>query len=105
MESDQYILNGLPAYITDTMNNRSDGILYNVTFNANNQMITNSPIGSVDHATGNISIPKLLVSGYMANSTLFYLYGTPTNKDIYPANNDIIKIDTVNGININVANN
>ena len=102
--SDKFIMNGLSTYVTDTINNTSNGTLYNVYLNANSSVIKFDQIGSINYTTGSVAINNLRISQYMANNSSFFVYATPLNRDVYSANNDIIKIDPLT-INVSVSNN
>ena len=102
--SDQFISNGVSTYITDTVNNSSNGTLYNVFLNSTNNVIRYTPIGSINYATGSVAISNLSINQFLSNNTSFFIYANPQNRDIYSANNDILKIDP-QSINISVANN
>ena len=105
INSDQFIFNGTTTYITDSIANTiSNGVIYTVLLNGNNNIISYNPTGSVNYSTGDVTVTDLNITEYLSNNSLFYIYANPVNRDVYSANNDIIKIDTT-GIDVNVVKN
>ena len=101
IKSDHFIYSGLSTYITDRYNNSSNGMLFSVFLDSNNNTVNYKSVGTVNYKTGDVNISNLNINQYMSNNSLFYINAVPTNKDIYAANNDIIKIDS-NEINVNI---
>ena len=102
--SDAYVANGFSAYITDVINNYSigNGTMYQVFLNSSNNIVNYNIIGSVNYTTGSVNISNLNISEFSTTNSAFYIHANPNGKDIYPQENDIIKIDTVKGVKVNV---
>jgi hypothetical protein len=104
--SDLFIANNETTQITDTINSVSNGTLFVVTLNAANNIVNHKPVGTISYSNGNVNIPLLNPQGLSTtNTSAFYIYASPQGKDVYGGPNDIIKIDTVSGITVNIANN
>lgn len=104
--SDPFIANNQTTIITDTINSVANGTLFIVTLNGANNIINYNAVGTVNYANGDINVPLLNPQALSTqNNSSFFFYASPQNKDIYGGQGDIIKIDTVSGITVNIANN
>jgi hypothetical protein len=100
LTSSQFIVNGVTSYITDS--GGTSGQLFLVSLTPNNSISTKTSIGTINYNTGAVSIPNLVISNYNNNVTGFYFTANPTNKDIFAIGNDIIEIDSVQGLTVNI---
>jgi hypothetical protein len=106
ISSDLFIANNQTTQITDTINMVANGTLFLITLNASNNIVSHNPIGTINYANGNVNIPLLNPQALStSNSSSFFIFASPQGKDVYGGTNDIIKIDTVSGITVNIANN
>lgn len=104
VQSVQFTYGSNNYYITDTIPGTNvNGVLYLTQLSPNNTIVAVSGIGNVNYTTGFVYLQNLLVS--TVDNTGFSMTATPTRQDIYPLNNTILEIDTVNGLEILVANN
>jgi hypothetical protein len=100
VSSDQFISNGITSFISDTINNASNGNLFQINVNANNNVINFNTIGAVNYSNGLVTINNLLISSG-SNNTPVYIYAAPLNTDIYSSQNDILIIDPLS-IDVNI---
>jgi hypothetical protein len=106
VSSDLFIANNETTFITDNIGSLANGTLFIVTLNASNNIVNFNPIGTINYSNGSVNIPLLNPQGLSStNTSAFFVYATPQGKDVYGGQNDIIKIDTVSGITVNIANN
>ena len=104
--SDLFISNNQTTQITDTINKVANGTLFIVTLNAANNIVNYNPIGTVNYANGSVYVPLFNPQAFSTtNTSAFYMHASPQGKDVYGGQNDILKIDTVSGITVNIANN
>ena len=80
----------------------NNGILRLSLINSANGAVSLTNIGTVDYINGIITINQILYSNIFAG---LKIYATPTNKDIYCIENNILEIDTISGINVKAVNN
>jgi hypothetical protein len=99
VSSSPFIISGNTYYLTDN----SSGYIYISQFISNNSVLKS--VGTINYSNGLINISNLNISNFPTNSSSFYLTANPTNKDIYCVGNDILEIDTINGLNIAISNN
>ncbi len=104
--SSPFVIGSNTYFLTDTINNISNsGILYLVQYNSNNVLTFSANVGIVNYANGNISVSPLNIQNYPSPFSSLKFTATPQNKDIYCLGNQILQIDSVNGVNINISNN
>ena len=103
--SSTFIVNGQNAVIADAYPgvNTTPGTVNLVVINSNNS-VNASQIGTINYTKGIISIPSLKIDSYTTDQSSFFISAVANTKVITVNNNDILKIDTVAGINVNVAN-
>lgn len=60
-----------------------------------------TPVGTIDYATGSIQLAKIVINGFVSETSLKF-YATPLNQNIYAKENDLMEIDAAEGINLTV---
>jgi len=60
-----------------------------------------SPGGTVDYTAGTVTLSPFIITDYLGAGGVI-MYATPTNENVKSYKNDILLIDTANGINISV---
>jgi hypothetical protein len=98
ISSTPFLVGANTYYISD-----NTGLLYLVPQSITSTTNTNfQKVGTVNYTTGNLNIPILNISNYLNGSSIIFT-AYPQQKDIYCYQNDIIEIDSVNGLNINIV--
>jgi hypothetical protein len=60
-----------------------------------------SPGGTVDYTAGTVTLSPFIITDYLGAGGVI-MYATPSNENVKSYKNDILTIDTANGINISV---
>lgn len=99
--SSEFIFKGTPVYLSD------DGIgnLY-IYYTLNNQrVIVNSNAGTVDYATGKISLQNIFIESITGNKTVLDIFVMPKNDDVVSLRNQILRLEdediSVTTVNLN----
>lgn len=95
--STNFVYDGYPCFMKDN----SNGLMQIFRITSSGNLLYNSNIGSVDYTKGIIRVSNLNISDYTGDSLRFNVY--PLNKDITPYKNNIVLINTIDGINVNVS--
>lgn len=95
--STNFVYDTYSCFIKDDLN----GILQIYRITSSGNILYNTNIGSVDYVKGIVRLSNFNISDYTGDSIRFSVF--PSNKDITPFKNNIILINTIDGITVNVS--